>query len=100
MIRDSGSVKLIWSFGSGTASAGAVAGGPFSSAWRRAASSAASVASPLLQLRLGLLDLRQPALPPRQLFGKFIATAIGTVRRILSRIGRLGLGQQPRRSPP
>jgi hypothetical protein len=43
MIRDSGSVKLIWSLEAGTASAGDAVGGDFPSALRRAASSAASI---------------------------------------------------------
>ena len=44
---------------------------------------------PLLQQGLGLLDLRQPALPPRQLLGQFVTATVGTVGRILGRVGRL-----------
>ena len=94
MIRDSGSVKLIWSLGSGTASAQpwpAVLSPPP----RGEPPPRPLLLAPFLELRLGLLDLGQAALPPRQLGGDFVAAAIRAVRRILARVTGVGLGQQP-----
>jgi hypothetical protein len=85
MMRLSGSVKLRCALASGRACSGS---GTFG------ALPLGLLPRLLFQLRLGLRDLLQTALPPRQLLRQLVAATALAILRIFGRIGCLGLLKQ------